>query len=503
MGNTNKGKKVWISALGGMLLSSALLAGCSSSEQKPTASASQDLPKASVVQLPAVELLWYYPLGELQTDQQAVEDAVNAYIKPKINATVKLSPIVASSFGQKMNTIFSSAETFDLAWTGNWGGGDYQPNVLKGAYLDLDDLLTKYAPKLKASLPQMVWDDAKVKGKIYAVPNYQIAAKAQGFLIQKRFVDKYKIDLGTIRKQEDIANLFEVLRKNEPDVIPLANFGNLFDYGKLYGFAPEGYRIGDKSRKLVDPVQTDEYRDYLNRMRDWYNKGYMYKDIATLKSTVDLEKTGKVAVKWDVTMSPGAEAVELTKNGSNEVVMVPITDPEFTGIQPTMTAISRTSKNPERAMMLLELVNTDSTLFNLLAFGIEGKHYTKVGPNTIKIQTGAGYAHGRSWEFGNVFNGYLLEGQPADTWEKTKKLNDSAKRSELYGFKFDDTPVKTELANLKAVADEFSIALNTGSVDPAQYLPKYIEARKKAGIDRILEERQKQLNAWVAENGIK
>jgi putative aldouronate transport system substrate-binding protein len=492
--------KWWRSALGAMMFASVVLAGCSSSEEQ--AAVVPEPSKGEGAELPAVELTWYYPLGDLQSDQQAVEDAVNAYIKPKINATVKLSPIVASSFGQKMNTIFSSGEAFDLVWTGNWGGGDYQPNVLKGAYLELDELLEQYAPKLKASLPQMVWDDAKVKGKIYAVPNYQIAAKAQGFLIQKRFVDKYQIDLSAIRKQEDIAAVFEVLRKNEPDIIPLANFGNLFDYGKLYGFTPEGYRVGDKSYKLVSSVHTEEYRDYLNRMRDWYNKGYMYKDIATIKSTTDLEKSGKVAVKWNVTMKPGTEAEESKLNGGNEVVMVPITEPEFTGIQTTMTAISRTSKHPERTMMLLELVNTDSTLYNLLAFGIEGKHYTKVGPNTIKILPENGYAHGRSWGFGNVFNGYLLEGQPEDTWEKTKKLNESAKRPELHGFKFDDTPVKTEVANLKAVSDEFAKALNTGSVDPEQYLPKFIEARKKAGIDRILEERQKQLDAWIKEHGI-
>ena len=43
-----------------------------------------------------------------------------------------------------------------------------------------------------------------------------------------------------------------------------------------------------------------------------------------------------------------------------------------------MHAISIVSKNPERAMMFLNLLNTDEYLRNLLAFGIEGVHYDLV-----------------------------------------------------------------------------------------------------------------------------
>ncbi len=41
-----------------------------------------------------------------------------------------------------------------------------------------------------------------------------------------------------------------------------------------------------------------------------------------------------------------------------------------------MMAISTASKNPERAMMFLNLLNTDPYLMTLLNFGVEGTHYT-------------------------------------------------------------------------------------------------------------------------------
>lgn len=56
-----------------------------------------------------------------------------------------------------------------------------------------------------------------------------------------------------------------------------------------------------------------------------------------------------------------------------EVKMVPCTEPyvDTTSSQGAMMAISTASKNPERAMMFLNLLNTDSYLMTMLNYGIE------------------------------------------------------------------------------------------------------------------------------------
>lgn|GEM_PF-3025471 len=41
--------------------------------------------------------------------------------------------------------------------------------------------------------------------------------------------------------------------------------------------------------------------------------------------------------------------------------------------------------------------------------------------------------------------------------------------------------------------------LDTGTVDPDEYVPEYPN-KLKAGIDKVQAEQQKQLEAWVAEN---
>jgi putative aldouronate transport system substrate-binding protein len=118
-----------------------------------------------------------------------------------------------------------------------------------------------------------------------------------------------------------------------------------------------------------------------------------------------LLKSGKVAVEWNTTMKPGGEVDDKKRFGGNEVVYVRLSEPEFTGVQAIMTAISKTSKNAERAIQFLELINTDATLFNLLTFGIEGKNYTKVGDNTIKINQAGGYKADLGWVMGNSLIG--------------------------------------------------------------------------------------------------
>ncbi|MNQ99812.1 hypothetical protein D3C85_1155620 [compost metagenome] len=97
----------------------------------------------------------------------------------------------------------------------------------------------------------------------------------------------------------------------------------------------------------------------------------------------------------------------------------------------------------------------------------------------------------------------MPEGSPADKLEQTAKINAEAEVSQLNGFVFNSEPVKTEQANVKAVQDEYYQGLATGTLDTDKYLPIYEEKLQKAGADKIVAERQKQLDAWLVANGKK
>lgn len=508
MGSSQQRKKWKLAALGCLL---AVLTACSKANTtEPSAPTSSASPAAGTSDKgqPAVELVWYYPQPSAQADITSVEQAVNQIVKAKINATVKLKPIDFGDYNQKMNTIAASGEAFDLAWTANWLF-DYVGNVNKGVFASLDDLLPKYGAPLQAALPTFMWDQVKVNGHIYGVPNYQSVTGREGYIIPQQYVDKYKLDVSSIKKFEDIEPFLDQIKQSEPNAAPITmdrngSFGYFINAQGMSTLPitnnpPIGFYNTDTTLKLFNVYASPEYKHYLDVVRGWYQKGYINKDAPTIKSVDDLTKAGKGVVTYSNGLNPGSETV-VAKNryNGNTVSYAPLTGfiiDSNPGIA-TVNAISKSSKNPERAMMLLNLINTDKELFNTLAYGVEGKHYDKVGTNVIKIKVKGGYAPNSAWVFGNTFNGFLQEGQPADTFEIQKKTNESAKPTLIVGFKFDSSQVMTEIANVQSVLDEYLPGLNTGAIDPAQKLPEFLDRLQKAGIDKILQEAQKQLDVW-------
>jgi len=490
--------------MAGLMIAAVALSGCSDGTKvnAPTSaspsSAASGEGGAAPDRLEPVTLIWHYFQPKAQPDLQLVEDAVNEITQTKINATIKLQPFDGGEYEDKMNTIVSAGDNFDIAFTANWMF-NYSNNANKGAFVPLDELIERHGPHLKTMMPEWMWEDTKVQGQIYGVPTYQIAAKSVGILLQKRFVDKYKLDLGTIRKYEDLEPFFAQLKENEPDIVPWGT-RNFFS-GSLYGFDDDTaakVRVGDSSNTIVDYAFTPEYEAYLRLARSWYEKGYIHPDIATMKNPEEeLLNKGLVAAALDPTSKPGGEVEERAKWGNNELVSVRLTEPTFTGVTSGLNAISRTSKNPERALMFLDLVNSDSELYNLLSYGIEGKHYAVTGPNAIRIDASSGYAPNVPWVMGSVFNGYLLEGQAPDTWERTKQMNESAKVSSYFGFTFNEEPVLTEIASNDAVWDKYGAGLESGTLDPDKYLPELRDKLKQAGSEKLLLEKQNQLNEWL------
>ncbi|MNP84439.1 hypothetical protein D3C76_1837450 [compost metagenome] len=50
------------------------------------------------------------------------------------------------------------------------------------------------------------------------------------------------------------------------------------------------------------------------------------------------------------------------------------------------------------------------------------------------------------------------------------------------------------------VIAQYYLPLETGSVDPEEILPQFIAKLKTAGIDKVIAEKQKQLDEWVKSN---
>lgn len=504
------------------LVTTSLLTGCGSKKVNGDTASTQETNQVATTtnaattivkeELKPVDLTWY-AIGSPQKDQQMVIDEMNKTLKEKLNVTLKMNVLDWGAYNDKMKVIMAGGEPFDICFTASWTN-NYNGAVAKGAYLELDELIQKYGKSILEQMPKDYWNAMKVNGKIYGIFNYQIACMNNGFVADKALVEKYAFDYKSVKKLQDLEPFVKNVVEGENGKITAStniitgdlqpfNFETGIKYFPASGSAhiPLWVKADDKDLKVLNLYETTDMMDLLKITRSWYLKDYIKKDLASIKDMSNDRKSGKFCIDLGGNLKPGVEA-EYFSNYKHEVVSIPMY-PAFArteDITATLLAISKNSPNPERAMMLIDLLWSDKELYNTLCFGIEGKHYTKIDDVTVETLKDSAYNPGSDWQFGNQFNAFLRKGQSKDTWEVTKKLNDEAVKSNLLGFVFDRETVKNESAAIEGILQEYSYPLYVGAIDPEKHVPIMNKKLKDAGIDKVAAELQTQIDTWKAAN---
>ena len=451
-------------------------------------------------------LVWYVH-GDKQQDVASVMEAVNAITVPAIGAKLDLQFIDQPSYTEKMQMMMAAGTEFDICFTGYVN--TYKYAAQRGGLLELDEYL-KDMPELWNSMPARTWETTRLGGKIYAIPNHQIIGLQLNFYTFKDLADKYgltdQLEPGERIGKQQIEDYLIKIRDNEPNYYGFRpNYQTTaiktYDQDEIHKYTESINNVSirfDENGKLLDMYTGDKYGENLytaQEARRWYKMGLIREDVASMANDTAEQNAGKYA-SWIEKWKPGI-LQELQQKHGREVVSYQVTENIYPSSAPdAMTGISKTSKHPELALKMVELVNTNKELYNLICFGIEGKHYTLDENGRVVFNDQGGYIPKACWKFGNQFNALLLPGQPEDVWEQTMKMNDDAIASPLLGFNFDNTPVTNEIAAISSISAEYS-ALSKGVEDPEK---KFAEAEKRydeAGRQRILAEFKKQYDEWL------
>lgn len=454
----------------------------------------------------------FITFGNTPADIEQVQAEISKLAQEKINATVKLLPIAIGSWNQQMNLMLTSNEKLDLIVTGSSPTFGYGPQVAKGQLLPLDDLVSQYGQDIKSAVGEEFMKASNIGGKIYGIPSIRDLAVNYGVLMRKDIADKYNIDMGAMKSLDDLEAAMKIIKAGEPNTAVIAPgtagrsivdylMGDIDMLGDSFGVLLNN----GSDLKVVNWYETPQYAELVKRVRGWYNAGYILKDAATNKESIgDLIK-GQRTLAYVANLKPGVESQESRLTGT-EIVRANLTEPlaKTETVTNIMWALPRNSSNPERAMQFLNLMYSDKQIINLFDWGIEGKHYVKTATdNVIKYPDGvdatnSGYNLNMGWLFGNQFLSHTFEGDDPDIWNKLDEFNKSAIKSKALGFTFDTTSVKTEYAAVVNVVNQNKLGLETGTLDPDKTLPDFISKLKAAGIDKIIAEKQKQLDAWAS-----
>lgn len=521
--NRNIATKMSCLVLAMMLVLAIVLSGCgsttdtaasavSSSPAQSEATMAETTPAAEPTATPLapVSLKWYVCAAP-PNDPAPVMTEANKIIGEKLNATLDMVFIDGANYSDKMNLVISAGEDWDLCFTASWTN-NYIQNAAKGAYLALDDLLPLYAKDI-LNYEQLVvketWDAIRVNGKIYGVKYDSPIPFASGFEGPKEIFDKVGFDIKTVKKLSDLEPFLAKVKAEMPDVTPFLSNGYT-GVSKLPYFMDAGndgkYEIYTSSlvldttdNKFKAIYDVPEYLESTKVLRDFYNKGYLAKDAATIQEA-DHKKYGvwpshAVMEKTNTTNGEGAFGFPCVEV---KTVSAVTKTSDCLGV---ITAINANSKNPERALMLANLVASDLTLFNLLGNGIKDKNYKVIGeaPDRPIIEPipDSGYAPGMSWEIGSYTMNYTYAKYTYDDIKDEVRMRKAAKVSPFMGFLYAPTEdVKNEAAAVDAVFGKYQMILETGSADPVETMAKCKDELIKAGMEKVVVAAQKQFDDW-------
>lgn len=441
-------------------------------------------------------LVWWTIGGQVPSNFDKAVAAMNEYTAEKIGVKIDIRVASWADWDTKINTIVNTGEPFDIMFTNS---GKYNQQVSMGAFADLTDLVQSESPELYKFIPETVWDGAKIGGKIYSVPTYKDSSLTQYWIFDDTYVQKYGIDLNSIKTLSDLDKPFRDMKAGEgKSYYPLSltqgdGFPGLFNgYDDLtLGLQPIGVKVDDESRKVVFTLNQPDIMENLTLLHQWYQDGIVNPDAPTRG------EAEKARPFFSAQAFPGAEANYQINEGVEKYDMVQVFGPLYTTstIQGSLNAISANSKYKNEALKYLELVNTDPKLRNMLAFGELGVDYNSVDGEKV-IERVSDTWPLAAYTQGTFFNLAVTKGAPEDQWEQVRKLNEEATPSSTLGFALDISNLTTEVANTKAVWDKYKAELITGASDPAVIVPKVEAEMKAAGMDTIVQAAQEQIEAY-------
>jgi putative aldouronate transport system substrate-binding protein len=467
-----------------------------------------------------VTLTWMYE-GNNVTNDTAVMAKVNAYLKTKLNCNLKMKWQTWGDFDNKQTMAINGGDPIDIYFTSSWNTNTYAAMAKKGAFLRLDDpknnMLKNDSPNLFKTLPSVLAKAAMVKGAngkgIYAIPTYKEIAQQYVWNFNKAILDKYDIKPSQITDLKSLAPLMAKIKAGEGDDFYPINTdytvweraltnSSMIDPSMMLDYIINPTHPAKSGTQLNSRYESAAFKSYADTMHEYYQAGYINPAATTNSQSMNetWQKT-QTSGKWAFEIYPYYPGYEITQTAQFgyqfEVKPVQAGYICTESSQGAMNAVSVTSKNPDRALMLLNLVNTDPYLRTLLTYGVEGVHYTKAnGRITVKPNNGfSPWAAG----LGNVNILPLKVGDPVNLYKELFPKFDNQEPLPILGYTFDQDPVKTQMAGLNNLATQYSVGLLTGASDPATILPEFIQKIKAAGIDDVVKEANKQLKAFLTE----
>jgi putative aldouronate transport system substrate-binding protein len=491
------------------LLTMAMLAGCSTSggkqadEGKTTsntsspASSSPNNASKEVVKLTAA-----FP-GQEPKAQQSVLKAINEKLKADgLNVEVEIKYL--DDYWNKLALNIAGGTVYDLAWAHSTTLSEL---VAKKVYQPIDDALKNYGPDLVKNTPDYVLKGGKIQGKQYAIARViPMTGFNNVYNIRGDLREKYGIP--KITTVDDLESYFAAIAKNEPNMYPICgdNIQELFPiYANYYfpigdgGAYPVYIDPADNTYKVKSFLDSDAFAQVVAKKKEWKDKGWLFNPKINQYEAFD---NGKVAAVAANIFSASERIDTITKNVPGAKVETVYLTPKTRYIfsaGDNMLAVPSTSKHVNEAVALMNWIKKDQKNYDLWSYGVEGVNYKLVdGAVSVNGISDADKYITDVWMWNDLRLARFSSNYPKQDIETLKSWDNNSKVTPFVGFTLDDSKIKSQISNVRAIMKEYIPNLGMGVTDYNKVKDEMMNKLKAAGLQDVIDETQKQINAYVA-----
>lgn len=450
-------------------------------------------------------------------DLERIQNLLNEYTIEKINTEVELVLFSNSDYSTQLNLRLAGNEQSDLyrSMLSGYSTIDY---INDGSALDITDYLDTYLSDAVGVMYDGLLAPSTVNGRVYGLNVVTSNYVPRGWCYRTDIVEELGIDLSNVSSIFDLTDVFAQVKAVYPDMILcdpnranvafqayLQDTQHMDPLGGDSANAFSGVVMGNNPT-VVNLYEEEDFKTIAQLMREWYQAGYFPSDAATsTATTAELASSGNLFSMFAGLGNPKIAAT-FTSNYGYAYDSIQISDAYSLSTTYDVWMINSQSKAPLAAAKFLNLTFTDPYVYNLLTYGEEGVDYVLdengcvVAPSDYDSLADVPYTNSLNYPyFGNKWLAYPVPGGLiGDEFEANKQQNYSAKLSEFYGFVYDSSKVEAEYLACNNIASEYKKAIWVGSLELEQAIEELNSKLYAAGLQKILNNKQEQLDAWLA-----
>lgn len=458
---------------------------------------------------------WFAWAGSPEGMDRVVAE-MNALTVPELNIEVEMQVTDFAQRSQSLTLAFAGGEQIDLYFSTGLG---LTQSVQNGYALDLEDddghggsLIETYGQDI---IETMGWDNintSRVGGVLYGTPNERDLAQGRNSIMVRKDILKeaeaymdltpdYDQIIWKVESLNDIVTILKAMHDAAPDITTYQpSTMNATGWTNVDNLGGDSFGVLEdwgQSTTVVNFFETDVYKEYVQTMYDLNQYGCISPNALT-DTTAD--SSNMMAGALAAFFTSGKPDIAVGKVGDYEVMAIQ-GGPDFTSssqIGGMCWMMGYTTVDPVAAMQYLNFMYASPEWNNLFMWGVEGTDYTLNSDGLAVVDENGTFNHGMQWLAPSQFKGYVKEGNPVDLWEQYAAFNEGSTKSLASGFTFDTAPISTEYTAVTNVYNQYQKSIEFGFSDPDTSIDEMNAAMKTAGLDKIIAEKQSQLDAWLA-----